>query len=127
MMENVEERIRRRAYEIWEREGRPDGREVDHWLQAAEEIRTEANGGVRTPAEPIDVTEAAAAEVPKPTRARRRAAAREATPTGDAGADAPPGSESAPLSSAPRRAPRAKSGDTSATAARTRRRRTEQP
>ncbi len=26
--------IRERAYFIWEREGRPDGRAQDHWLQA---------------------------------------------------------------------------------------------
>ncbi|HEX3861815.1 MAG TPA: DUF2934 domain-containing protein [Stellaceae bacterium] len=26
-----------RAYEIWEREGRPDGKHQDHWLQAKRE------------------------------------------------------------------------------------------
>jgi hypothetical protein len=30
--------IRKRAYEIWENEGRPDGHSVDHWLQAETEI-----------------------------------------------------------------------------------------
>ncbi len=30
--------VQERAYEIWEREGRPDGREMDHWLQAEQEI-----------------------------------------------------------------------------------------
>ncbi|TMD94022.1 MAG: DUF2934 domain-containing protein [Chloroflexi bacterium] len=34
----IEERIRTRAYEIWEAEGRPLGREVEHWLQAAQEL-----------------------------------------------------------------------------------------
>jgi hypothetical protein len=29
------ERLRETAYFIWEREGRPDGRAQDHWLQAA--------------------------------------------------------------------------------------------
>jgi len=30
--------IRERAYAIWEKEGRPDGREWDHWVQAATEM-----------------------------------------------------------------------------------------
>lgn len=29
-----EEQIRLRAYEISERDGRPDGRQQDHWLEA---------------------------------------------------------------------------------------------
>jgi hypothetical protein len=35
---DVAERIRQRAYEIWEREGRPEGREQAHWEQAEREI-----------------------------------------------------------------------------------------
>jgi hypothetical protein len=31
---NAEPAIRERAYFIWEREGRPDGRSVEHWLRA---------------------------------------------------------------------------------------------
>ncbi len=34
--------IRERAYAIWEREGRPDGREWDHWVQAASELQGSA-------------------------------------------------------------------------------------
>jgi hypothetical protein len=33
-----ERNIRERAYAIWEQEGRPDGKSVDHWLQAEAEI-----------------------------------------------------------------------------------------
>lgn len=33
-----EDRIRQRAYEIWEQEGRPHGEDMKHWLQAFEEI-----------------------------------------------------------------------------------------
>jgi hypothetical protein len=33
-----EEPIRERAYAIWEEEGRPEGRQLDHWLRAAAEI-----------------------------------------------------------------------------------------
>jgi hypothetical protein len=32
------DRVRRRAYELWESEGRPAGREHDHWLQAEREV-----------------------------------------------------------------------------------------
>ncbi len=34
----VEERIRARAYEIWEEEGRPAGRDVEHWIRAVLEL-----------------------------------------------------------------------------------------
>lgn len=37
-MDEREQRIRNRAYEIWDREGRPLGRELEHWAQASREI-----------------------------------------------------------------------------------------
>lgn len=37
-MKDREQKIRERAYEIWDREGRPLGREIEHWTQAAREI-----------------------------------------------------------------------------------------
>jgi hypothetical protein len=40
-MDDQEERIRRLAHEIWILEGKPEGREADHWFQAQEFIRTE--------------------------------------------------------------------------------------
>lgn len=36
--DDMADRIRGRAYSIWEEEGRPDGRDGDHWLQAEREI-----------------------------------------------------------------------------------------
>jgi hypothetical protein len=30
--------IRERAYWLWEQEGRPEGRELDHWYRASREI-----------------------------------------------------------------------------------------
>ncbi|HUJ02145.1 MAG TPA: DUF2934 domain-containing protein [Rhizomicrobium sp.] len=39
-----EEIIRRRSYEIWEREGRPDGRSLEHWLRAKGELEAELQG-----------------------------------------------------------------------------------
>ncbi|MDR3515645.1 MAG: DUF2934 domain-containing protein [Azospirillaceae bacterium] len=41
MTESQEERIRKRAYEIWEREGFPSGREAIHWSVAVREIGAE--------------------------------------------------------------------------------------
>jgi len=34
----VQEQIRRRAYELYEQRGRDDGHELDHWLQAESEV-----------------------------------------------------------------------------------------
>jgi hypothetical protein len=34
-------RIRERSYQIWEQEGRPEGRHLDHWLQAEHELNVE--------------------------------------------------------------------------------------
>ncbi|WP_207478782.1 DUF2934 domain-containing protein [Arenibaculum pallidiluteum] len=38
-MDDREDRIRQRAYEIWEKEGRPEGRHDQHWSQAETEDR----------------------------------------------------------------------------------------
>ena len=35
--------IEQRAHEIWDREGRPTGREQEHWDKALQEIEVEAN------------------------------------------------------------------------------------
>jgi len=50
----IEERIRTRAYTIWEKEGRPHGKHLDHWerakrLLAAEELLAGAGGLVKHP------------------------------------------------------------------------------
>ncbi|QCG91241.1 DUF2934 domain-containing protein [Azospirillum sp. TSH100] len=37
--DDIQERIRRRAHELWESEGRPHGRDSDHWTQAEAEVR----------------------------------------------------------------------------------------
>lgn len=42
-----EERLRERAYSIWEREGRPHGRHEDHWHQANQEEVTPDQGGAQ--------------------------------------------------------------------------------
>ena len=40
-MDDRNEKIRKRAHEIWEEEGRPEGREYSHWLRARAEIDAE--------------------------------------------------------------------------------------
>jgi hypothetical protein len=39
-----EDLIRRRAHEIWEQEGRPHGRDREHWERAAREFESEQAG-----------------------------------------------------------------------------------
>ena len=41
MTNDRDEQIRRRAHEIWESEGRPHGRDEEHWQRACEEIERE--------------------------------------------------------------------------------------
>ena len=38
---NLDERIRMRAYEIWQREGRPEGRADAHWAMASKLVAIE--------------------------------------------------------------------------------------
>ncbi|MFA1621288.1 DUF2934 domain-containing protein [Rhizobium mongolense] len=43
MAPNKNEQIRRRAYEIWESEGRPEGANLRHWQQACDELGGDSN------------------------------------------------------------------------------------
>lgn len=36
-----QDRIKQRAYEIWEREGRPEGHESKHWSRAEQELQAQ--------------------------------------------------------------------------------------
>jgi hypothetical protein len=51
---NFSDLVRERAHLIWEREGRPDGRDAEHWAQAEREIDNEATA--RRRAEAMTVT-----------------------------------------------------------------------
>lgn len=50
MDEKLEDRIRLKAYQIWESEGRPHGRAEFHWDEAKEIVALE---GVGEPTEPL--------------------------------------------------------------------------
>lgn len=45
MKSDDEERIRRRAHELWERAGRPEGDALKHWFQATGEFQTTKTNG----------------------------------------------------------------------------------
>src|SRR5687768_8289682 len=77
MSEDREERVRQRAHEIWEREGKPHGHEKKHWEQASNEIDAEEDAkpahaaaatGTSPPLEKLPSKRRAAA---KPTGAKR--------------------------------------------------------
>lgn len=44
MNADLNHNIHERAYQIWEQEGRPEGRSLDHWLQAELEANAPAQG-----------------------------------------------------------------------------------
>jgi hypothetical protein len=46
-IDDDEDRIRSRAYEIWEREGRPEGGHERHWHQAKKELEDEGRNSPR--------------------------------------------------------------------------------
>lgn len=43
------ERIRERAYQLWEQDGRPEGRDLDYWYRAEAELRGEGASGLESP------------------------------------------------------------------------------
>jgi hypothetical protein len=48
MDRNREEEVRRRAQQIWENEGRPDGKDAQHWAQAERELEVAGKSGNAT-------------------------------------------------------------------------------
>ena len=90
MSPEQEDRIKQRAYEIWEREGCPHGRGDVHWSMAVQEIRAE-DGWVDDAANPAGPTDDLSRQL------------------GSAEASlAPEGTEPAPEEPAPAQKPRAK-------------------
>ena len=48
VMNDEEERIRQRAFELWEEAGRPEGKEYTHWIRARKEIAEEREREARS-------------------------------------------------------------------------------
>ena len=64
MLDVHETIIRRRAYEIWEEEGRPEGREAEHWEMAMRQLE------MSTQAKPV------VADIPAAKATKRKAASK---------------------------------------------------
>lgn len=84
-MATHEDRIRQRAYEIWEQEGRPHGDDLKHWMQAFKEI---AEGG--------DPARAKAARTKKAAAAASRPAAKKKSSASAEEKKSDPASQSVP-------------------------------
>jgi len=97
-MSDKEQRIRRRAYEIWEQDGRRDGRAQDHWRQA--ELEAE---------QALELLEAPAAETPEPAATTVGKRATPSAKVAQTGVDAS-GSEEAPREPTPSRRRNASAG-----------------
>src|SRR5215469_16851123 len=63
-----EQKVRERAYFIWEREGRPQGKELEHWQAAISELGLETNGANRTATKGVAAT---SERKPAPSRRSR--------------------------------------------------------
>ncbi|HZS63152.1 MAG TPA: DUF2934 domain-containing protein [Xanthobacteraceae bacterium] len=48
MIDAHDERVKQRAYQLWEEEGRPDGRAESHWEKARELVAIEDNQDLAT-------------------------------------------------------------------------------
>ncbi len=87
MSDDLQSRTEQRARQIWEREGRPDGRADEHWRLAAEEIsREDEEAAAKKAAEEAAAKKAAdelaarkAAEEAAAKKAAEEAAAKKAT------------------------------------------------
>lgn len=85
MTDNRDEAIRARAHRIWEDEGRPDGREHDHWAQASREVGEASDEAQAAAAAGIDEAPVAASPASRGKRTAGKAATGAApAPTGKA-------------------------------------------
>lgn len=68
-----EQIVRDTAYAIWEAEGRPEGRDADHWKQAEERVASLADGAKTTGQSPAKSRSKKPAEaVPAARRAKKQ-------------------------------------------------------
>lgn len=113
--DDIQERIRRRAHELWESEGHPQGRDADHWAQAEAEIR---GAGAVEPTEKVAVSRRKAATSKATGKSTRAAAESLSEVAGTPAADAKPGpAKSEPAKPAKAKAaPKATGGKDAATA-----------
>ncbi|MBP2297045.1 DUF2934 domain-containing protein [Azospirillum rugosum] len=71
-MEGIHEHvIRERAYSLWEREGRPEGRAAAHWFEAIQQLQAEGRIPRLSPTERRGERNAAACRMGAPRWGRR--------------------------------------------------------
>lgn len=70
MMQPDKFQIADRSYFIWEKEGRPEGKALEHWLRAQEELAAEAASGTKS-AKPKRTRATAAAKPKRSTKAKK--------------------------------------------------------
>jgi hypothetical protein len=92
MARHSEASIARRAYEIWEKQGKPHGRDREHWLQAEAEL------GSSIVADPVVLkpVKAARADPPKAPAAAPKTVAAKVSPKLAEAVTAPARTKSAP-------------------------------
>lgn len=66
-MPDKEQRVRARAHEMWEQEGRPEGSHERHWTEAERQVAAESTG-TKKPARKAPVKKAAAAPAAAPAK-----------------------------------------------------------
>ena len=64
-------RIEERAYAMWENDGRPDGREIEYWIKAEQEIVNQPAAGEEDPMPAVEENPMPAVDRPKKRAARR--------------------------------------------------------
>ena len=52
--EELQQRIRERAFALWEDDDRPEGREMEYWLRAEQELAPLSVAGEEDPLEALD-------------------------------------------------------------------------
>jgi hypothetical protein len=72
--EELLQRIRERAFELWESDDRPEGREMEYWLRAEQELAPLSVAGEEDPLEELDHTAPPAEDTAaaKPAARRKR-------------------------------------------------------
>jgi hypothetical protein len=73
MDSSIHNEIAKRAYAFWEREGRPVGRNLEHWHMAEQELtRPERDAGVNAPTDRANKPPVSDTPTTKPRLATRR-------------------------------------------------------
>jgi hypothetical protein len=80
MQQVTQQDIAARAYQLWEEEGRPHGRDLDHWSKAASELSANGNGANGNGAAMIEAANGEAVKPAKKASSRAKTTADPAAP-----------------------------------------------